>query len=189
MILVFKELKPGKNVFSYACEPGDLDLPQRDPAFHEAVQVDLVAHKQVNLIELALSVRTRAVMVCSRCGEEFIRDLEGNATYVIRQGSERLSREKTLTDEDIFTIFTTEGELDTLPLIREVVLLEVPMRPLCREDCAGLCPVCGANWNQESCPHREQETVDTGSAPRVRKSLAVLQDLWEEFQRQQKEES
>ncbi len=180
MILVFKELKPGRNAFSFTAEPAELDLPREDPAFTETIAVELVAHKQVNLIQLRLSAGTRVRMVCSRCGETFTRGLSGEATYVIRQGKERLTREKTLSDEDVFTIFTTEGELDTLPLIREVLLLEVPMRPLCREDCAGLCPVCGANWNVETCPHREQKEE-------TRKSLAVLQDLWRQMQEQHRE--
>ncbi len=180
MILVFRELKPGRNAFSFSLDPEELDLPREDPAFTETISVELVAHKQVNLIQLRLSAATRVEMVCSRCGEAFSRKLSGDATYLIRQGKERLTREKTLTDEDVFTLFTTEGELDTLPLIREVLLLEIPMRPLCREDCAGLCPVCGANWNVETCPHEEQ-TEET------RKSLAALQDLWKQMQEQRKE--
>lgn len=187
MILVFKELKPGKNEFDFTSEPAELDLPQEDPAFRERVSVNLVAYKQVTLIEIRLIARTRAEMICSRCGETFSKDVEGEATYIIRQGSERLSREKTLSDEDIYTIFTTEGEMDTLPLIREVLLLEVPMRPLCRDDCAGLCPVCGANWNVETCPHRETEEEDAPQEP-VRKGLAALQDLWKAAQNQHREE-
>jgi len=180
MILVLKDLKPGRNAFSFTADPADLDLPREDPAFTERIAVELVAHKQVNLIQLHLSAGTRVEMICSRCGETFARELSGEATYIIRQGKERLAREKTLSDEDIFTIFTTEGELDTLPLIREVLLLEVPMRPLCREDCAGLCPVCGANWNMETCPHREEREKN-------RKSLSALQDLWKQIQKQHRE--
>ena len=37
---------------------------------------------------------------------------------------------------------------------REVLLLELPMAPLCRDDCRGLCPVCGADRNVEICPHQ-----------------------------------
>lgn len=41
--------------------------------------------------------------------------------------------------------------IDLTEAIRQYALLAVPMKPLCKEDCAGLCPVCGNNMNQESC--------------------------------------
>ena len=41
--------------------------------------------------------------------------------------------------------------LDFAPLVREDLLLALPMRPLCRPDCKGLCPSCGQNWNEAAC--------------------------------------
>ncbi len=42
-------------------------------------------------------------------------------------------------------------QLDLEPLARDAVLLELPLAPLCQEDCKGLCPVCGSNRNQGPC--------------------------------------
>jgi uncharacterized protein len=42
-------------------------------------------------------------------------------------------------------------QLDLEPLARDAVLLELPLAPLCREGCAGLCPTCGANRNEGTC--------------------------------------
>jgi uncharacterized protein len=42
--------------------------------------------------------------------------------------------------------------LDLEPIVRDACILELPLAPLCREDCQGLCPECGANWNRETCP-------------------------------------
>lgn len=50
--------------------------------------------------------------------------------------------------------------LDTREAIRQNLLLALPMRALCREDCAGLCPRCGQNWNEAACdcePEAEDE--------------------------------
>jgi DUF177 domain-containing protein len=48
--------------------------------------------------------------------------------------------------------FPIEGEqLDLAPMIRELVLLELPEAPLCRDDCAGICAVCGGDRNVEPC--------------------------------------
>ncbi len=50
-------------------------------------------------------------------------------------------------------IFPEDGNIDLSPLVREYMLLEIPIRPLCKEDCKGLCLICGADLNQESCEH------------------------------------
>jgi len=51
--------------------------------------------------------------------------------------------------------FPIEGDqLDLEPLVREALLLELPLAPLCRPDCAGLCPECGADRNEVDCGHR-----------------------------------
>jgi uncharacterized protein len=62
---------------------------------------------------------------------------------------------------EIFEGQPVEGEtralevdrIDLEPLARETVLLELPLAPLCREDCAGLCPECGADRNAVDCGH------------------------------------
>lgn len=57
--------------------------------------------------------------------------------------------QRILTDPDAFEI---EGDqLDLRPVVREVVLLDAPSTPLCRPDCAGLCPSCGAPRDGEPC--------------------------------------
>jgi uncharacterized protein len=57
--------------------------------------------------------------------------------------------QKVLTDPDAFEL--TGDQLDLRPVVREVVLLDAPANPLCRPDCAGLCPSCGVNRNDETC--------------------------------------
>jgi uncharacterized protein len=62
---------------------------------------------------------------------------------------------------EVFEDDPVEGEtskldvdrIDLEPIAREAVLLELPLAPLCREDCAGLCPECGADRNVEDCGH------------------------------------
>jgi uncharacterized protein len=53
-------------------------------------------------------------------------------------------------------------EIDVTPLIVEQVMLALPTRPLCAEDCLGLCDSCGANLNRETC-----DCADTGGDPRM----------------------
>ena len=48
------------------------------------------------------------------------------------------------------------GIIDLTPVLREYMLLEVPISPLCRPDCKGLCPVCGDNQNETTCQHDDE---------------------------------
>ena len=54
--------------------------------------------------------------------------------------------------------------LDLTPVVREDFLLSVPMHALCRPDCKGLCPQCGANWNEGPCDCRD-DSIDSRLAP------------------------
>jgi uncharacterized protein len=73
---------------------------------------------------------------------------------------------------EIFEEDPVEGEtskldhdrIDLEPVAREAVLLELPLAPLCREDCAGLCSECGADRNTVDCGHGIEVVDDRWSA-------------------------
>jgi uncharacterized protein len=73
---------------------------------------------------------------------------------------------RSVTDSNL--ILPEDGHIDLEPLVREYMLLEIPISPLCSSDCKGLCPVCGENLNLIVCNHGESE-----GDPR----LAVLKSL------------
>jgi DUF177 domain-containing protein len=58
-------------------------------------------------------------------------------------------------DETLLAIPET-GILDLNPLFREALMLAMPLQPVCRDDCQGLCPVCGGNRNLSTCEHPDQ---------------------------------
>ncbi|MCG8421596.1 MAG: DUF177 domain-containing protein [Proteobacteria bacterium] len=72
-----------------------------------------------------------------------------------------------LTDDDLDLYSYEAKSVDLEPLLREQLILAVPFAPLCREDCQGLCPQCGANRNCESC----------ACEPPIDPRLAALQDI------------
>ena len=51
------------------------------------------------------------------------------------------------------------GVIDLTPVLREYALLEIPISPLCKPECKGLCPICGNNLNETTCNH-EEASVD-----------------------------
>ncbi|GAB4533666.1 MAG: hypothetical protein Fur0018_23140 [Anaerolineales bacterium] len=54
-------------------------------------------------------------------------------------------------------VFPESGQIDLGPLVREYMILAIPMQTVCRPDCQGLCPVCGGNLNQQVCRHEADE--------------------------------
>ncbi|MFT3853306.1 MAG: DUF177 domain-containing protein [Ilumatobacteraceae bacterium] len=62
----------------------------------------------------------------------------------------------TVTDPDAFELIG--DQLDLRPMVRELLLLELPETPVCREDCAGLCPQCGVDRNTTGCECTVTET-------------------------------
>lgn len=59
-----------------------------------------------------------------------------------------------VSDDDLGVSFYRDDVLDLGEIVREQFYLALPMKPLCREDCRGLCPVCGINRNRETCTCR-----------------------------------
>ena len=59
---------------------------------------------------------------------------------------------RSVTDSGL--ILPEDGHIDLEPLMREYALLEIPINPLCKPDCKGLCPVCGENLNLVNCGHQ-----------------------------------
>lgn len=84
--------------------------------------------------------------VCRRCAEPVGGVLE---VKVRERFTEPGSRYGDPDDEDAYPI--VDDELDLRPMVRDAVVLELPMAPLCRQDCRGLCPHCGADRNHEDC--------------------------------------
>jgi len=61
-----------------------------------------------------------------------------------------------LSGEELDVVFFDEPVLPFEEVVREQVLIALPMKPLCREDCRGLCPTCGMDWNVGTCACAEK---------------------------------
>jgi uncharacterized protein len=90
---------------------------------------------------------------CVRCLNRFDQSLRWSLTelYAFDQRS--------VTDSGL--ILPEDGHIDLEPLLREYALLEIPISPVCKPDCKGLCPLCGEDLNQVNCGHQ----VDGSDSP------------------------
>jgi uncharacterized metal-binding protein YceD (DUF177 family) len=104
---------------------------------------------------------------CARCLESYLFTLGKDFTFVLKP-HDGATEDGELSEEDLSFGFYEREEVDLAPLVRETMILALPTKPLCREDCRGLCPRCGANRNGGECGCRQE-----WSDPR----LEVLRDL------------
>ncbi len=105
-------------------------------------------------ILLQADFQTQTELECVRCLTSFQQALKINFTelYAFSQ--------RYVTDSGL--IMPETGIIDVTPVLRDYAVLEIPISPLCRPDCKGLCPICGNNLNESTCVHED----DTGD-PRL----------------------
>ena len=103
-------------------------------------------------------LRTEVELTCSRCLSPF------NFPVTLNIGEEYIPTVDVVSGVPLFSpeepgpfIIDEHHVIDLTEAIRQYSLLVIPMKPLCREDCAGLCPNCGHNLNQGSCGCPQQE--------------------------------
>jgi len=92
---------------------------------------------------------------CSRCLELARIPVHARFGYTLVPEREGHAEETELSAEDLDSVHYRDDLIDPEPLIYEQIVLQIPMKALCREECKGLCPRCGANLNQGDCGCRE----------------------------------
>jgi uncharacterized protein len=110
-----------------------------------------------------------ATLECGRCLEPYVQPLHMELEVEF-QPSVAISTGEPLPPPEDDSVYMIDGHhvADLDEAVREQVLLSLPMRPLCKPDCAGLCPVCGKNLNEGPCE---------GHGKEVDERLAVLATL------------
>jgi uncharacterized protein len=121
--------------------------PVQDYKLSEPAQVHVSHYRSGRELFFAGQVAGRVSGQCVRCLELYDFELVTPFAFVLVPQSEAAEDDEAEIDLSYY-----EGEeVDLSPLLRDRVLLSLPTRPLCAEDCRGLCPRCGANRNREQC--------------------------------------
>jgi len=132
------------------------ELEEQDQCrFTTPLDIDLAVAMERDMVKVNGHFSTSVQLACSRCLERFLLPLQ-------RRFSLRFSREipaglhtgggeVELTADAIGLIYFKGEEIQLQDTIQEQVVLALPFKPLCREDCKGLCPQCGADLNAAPC--------------------------------------
>jgi uncharacterized metal-binding protein YceD (DUF177 family) len=123
-----------------------LELPDAEPRFQVEGSLSVLVEPVGNGYVLTGSLIITAEMDCSRCLESVV--VQVDEPFRIFLGGIPMD---TSPENDWFALDTETREFDIAPLVRELVLIGLPAKPLCCEDCLGLCAECGGNRNTGSC--------------------------------------
>jgi uncharacterized protein len=135
------------------------------------IDVDLDLLPQKDGIKLSGLLRGAVKVLCSRCLQEFVLDLDEVIDFMLLAPLPPDAPEEIdLKSEDLDTEFFDGVTIDVDHIVTEQIFLALPQRPLCRPECKGLCPGCGVDLNVESC---RCERSETGSPFDVLRSMKI----------------
>ena len=116
------------------------------------VEVAFDVHKDKDKFRLVGHVKTELELSCSRCLEPFRFPVDADFDLRFLPASEMVTEdEREVPEADLGTSYYRDDKIDLNELLREQFYLALPMKPLCREECKGLCPQCGTNLNTGTC--------------------------------------
>ena len=147
------KLSDGEHRYSLSTEPADIGLDER---FNRTVLVEAVIDRSNRQLVLQAEVQSGGVFLCDRCLEEFQKDVASGYSILYVQGEEPPAGQEE--DHEVQYLPADANMIDLGEDVRQFLTLSLPLKVLCRENCAGLCPVCGGNRNTTRCSCTVEET-------------------------------
>lgn len=149
MMLTFRELNKQTGPLKWEEEVRlkKVDKEHPDLVRLDPVKVRITAWRDQGLFHVQGEQSAKAFFHCARCLSTFEKTLSADWHQVFTDDESRVDPEG---EEEIQWVLTDQP-MDLTPYIREAVLLSLPFAPLCREECKGLCPTCGTDWNKGLC--------------------------------------
>ncbi len=137
-------------------DPETLELCAEGASFEKPVKVGLSVSKSGAQLICRGKVETSARLECSRCLSVYDQPVISDLDFVVDFAEDQ---QKANSDEDnYFAVDPSSGFIQIDNMVREAILLALPLKPLCSEDCKGLCPICGTDLNKSGCGCIKRET-------------------------------
>lgn len=124
------------------------------------LKAELVLENASGVLVVRGPAETTLELTCDRCLTVWTEALKVEITEALGFDGDG--------DGDGYALESDTADLE--PVLRDALLLEVPLRPMCRDDCLGLCATCGADLNTATCPGHDEESTSP---------FAALRDLLE----------
>ena len=165
MFIETKEIGPEGLRVSRSIDAFRLPVSDGDSIRIETVQLNGELQPDQGGFSFVGRIEAAATLSCSRCLEEYSLPLDLPFDLIYTTSPEGGAGEDNRIDEEMVTVTRFDGaRIDLMSLLAEQLYLGLPLKPLCRPDCLGLCPRCGTNLNAGTCACAEVRTED----PRLR---------------------
>ena len=160
MFLDIKDLELHPLEFAEEFQPGVIDLgsegrfigPLKSSGRAEVVEEHHGKHEIIKDIRLRGKLSAQLELQCARCLEPVSQDVKREFELLYRPlGADAGRDELSVTDAEAEIGYYQGDGILLEDVLREQVLLALPLKVTCREECKGLCPQCGKNLNQEQC--------------------------------------
>ena len=166
MFFSVKELEIKKVRFEVTFPPGEIEydegLTQATPL--EARGTAELLANTLGEIRIRGDLKVRMRSDCDRCLEPAEFPIDSNFDLFYRPAQGDLGEEVEIDGGESEIAFYEGGGIELMDVLREYVLLSMPMQRICREDCHGICPVCGQNRNATKCACQVKPMDDRWSA-------------------------
>jgi len=145
--------------FSHTYGPGEVDLGEEAAQVAGETSVTGRASKKGEEVRLRGSIRTTIEVGCDRClaPQNSPLEVEFDTSFIPQSAADAEAENVELLPEHLVLAAYEGDAIDLDELVREQVLLAIPTRHLCREECKGLCPTCGADLNAAQCACEQRE--------------------------------
>ena len=151
LLLNLNQIRTAQDRFEQVYRP---DQFEADEDFRVVAPVALTfdIFKDKQAFRLAGRLQTTLELKCSRCLEPFAVPVDQEFDLRYQPHTANAGEgEREIEEDDLTTAFYEKDQIDLGHLMHEQFVLALPMKPLCREACKGLCVHCGANFNTETC--------------------------------------
>jgi uncharacterized protein len=152
MRIELENLEGGKGDFARVYQPEELNPVDERVSLIAPAAVEGKVRLSGNEVFVNGHIDTRAQVECDRCLKPVELPVNADFTLEYISDSDYESSEVAELTEDELSVAVFDGKgLDVDEIAKEQILLTVPTRMLCREDCKGICPECGADRNTGNC--------------------------------------
>ncbi len=152
MILNVAKLPEGDSEFSLHDRPNYFDLSGDEFTLGGPVEFACRVRKMERRVIVRGTVRAAFQLPCCRCLEAYRHEVTAELIADFLPASQSAQEEVHELEQAELNCHTyRHDEVDLRQVVRDHLAIEIPMQPLCREGCAGLCPKCGVNRNLETC--------------------------------------
>jgi uncharacterized protein len=132
-------------------------------ALHDPIELDLHLDSVVDGILVRGTLVFHLELDCARCLEPQQLAREVAVAELFLDPAKRVEGEDE--DDPGYELIDDATAIDLSTMVRDALIIDLPVRTLCRDECRGLCPTCGANRNTDDCGHEDHDATDPRWAP------------------------